>query len=1078
MLQPTESMRALRGPDELSSTPMDMPGLPASARRRSTPASRWRPSRWTGRRVLLGTALLALLTGVLLILVPLSINAARRTNVQRQTGHAPPPPPPLVDAEGVPLFGAGDGGGASEDELDCATTLAVPYEAYVAGAEAADAALFGAPLNDLSAERVNTTLAALSRWMLRLAFFMLVEPGQNATGLAAFAAGQAALLTAAFRGAGIAFSPATAVAVPVEPGGAACSVDAAGAPSPAALDALGAAAPVDVITVLACDLAGGVRGASAVLSSNASKIPALVLLHRAALVSSETALIHQVGHLLGLPHPFPEVATCKRDGDCIADTPLQHAANTGCPDPSTSDMNLCPGTDGAVPIYNFMDLTDDACRRTFTPLQTLRMRSMATAYRPLLAAAAATARLRRPLPLADAFQSGPPPRAALLAQLAAARARLQGNASSLPCSPTALEVESAGGNMAAACLGGAGEGARLLTALSDVWRQAGGALVGGAGAGSAVLPPASLALDGCACLGPSPGSNGSASSWTADLGTAAYVDGIRLLFPAPGPADAAVEALTWRVLVSGSATPGTGAPCALWTRGGPAARSNAALVELECPRPLPGRWVHLGVEGFDDASLAAAVAGNRAGAAVAPAAALPCVCGVQPLSFLAQDLAVPAWPDGEAVTFVPGTVLDVWSRRRAGGRGMTNGSISLGPGRGNCSVAGDDEVGGASWRLDLGLAPPHVRGVRLFLPAPPRMGVRFVAELYGEGEAGSAPAALCASALPAAAGPVLELDCRAFFPAAVIVVRATGPGPAPALCGVELVGGREAGVLRRLADRAASLVVRDDPSSQAAYAPLVVDGRLDTCLPRSVDSDAEETTWELDLGGGPLPLLALGVSAKAATAGATGAVAVEVLDAGGASLWRTSVLANSTVPGVPAMLDMPRGLAATGAVRLLMDSATLLCELTLVTLAGGEAGLPIEAQIDSEDVGVVTIDGGGGGRNLTAALAGRDYRDCPDTAAAGEDLELEISLDGALYSTSLVQIVTASPLTNVTLTDHREGAPGCVPSVASNDTVPAGGVTTWNCTPALETRELVIRAQLEDGEDTPRICTVRVFHEL
>lgn len=622
---------------------------------------------------------------------------------------------------------------------------------------------------------------------------------------------------------------------------------------------------------------------------------------------------------------------------------------------------------------------------------------MATAYRPLLAAAAATARLRRPLPLANAFQSGPPPRAALLAQLAAARARLQGNASSLPCSPTALEVESAGGDMAAACLGGAGEGARLLTALSDVWRQAGGALVGGAGVGSAVLPPASLALDGCACLGPSPGSNGSAPSWTADLGTAAYVDGIRLLFPAPGPADAAVEALTWRVLVSGSATPGTGAPCALWTRGGPAARSNAALVELECPRPLPGRWVHLGVEGSDDASLAAAVAGRRAGAAVPPAAALPCVCGVQPLSFLARDLAVPAWPDGEAVTFVPGMVLDVGSRRPAGGRGMKSGGISLGPGRGNCSVAGDDEVGGASWRLELGLAPPHVRGVRLFLLAPPRVGVRYVAELYREGEAGSAPAALCASALPAAAGPVLELDCRAFFPAAVIVVRATGPGPAPALCGVELVGGREAGVLRRLADRTALLVVRNDLSSQAAYAPLVVDGRLDTCLPRSVNSDAEEMTWELDLGGRPLPLLALGVSAKAATAGATGAVAVEVLDAGGASLWRTSVLANSTVPGMPAMLDMPRGLAATGAVRLLMDSATLLCELTLVTLAGGEAGLPIEAQIDSEDVGVLTIDGGGGGRNLTAALAGRDYRDCPDTAAAGEDLELEISLDGALY---------------------------------------------------------------------------------
>lgn len=39
----------------------------------------------------------------------------------------------------------------------------------------------------------------------------------------------------------------------------------------------------------------------------------------------------QVGHFLGLAHPFPdERQTCNADADGVADTPLQHAANRGC----------------------------------------------------------------------------------------------------------------------------------------------------------------------------------------------------------------------------------------------------------------------------------------------------------------------------------------------------------------------------------------------------------------------------------------------------------------------------------------------------------------------------------------------------------------------------------------------------------------------------------------------------------------------------------------------------------------------------------------------------------------------------
>ena len=41
--------------------------------------------------------------------------------------------------------------------------------------------------------------------------------------------------------------------------------------------------------------------------------------------------LKQLGHFFGLPHPFPDDKhTCKLDGDGVADTPQQYAANTGC----------------------------------------------------------------------------------------------------------------------------------------------------------------------------------------------------------------------------------------------------------------------------------------------------------------------------------------------------------------------------------------------------------------------------------------------------------------------------------------------------------------------------------------------------------------------------------------------------------------------------------------------------------------------------------------------------------------------------------------------------------------------------
>jgi len=51
----------------------------------------------------------------------------------------------------------------------------------------------------------------------------------------------------------------------------------------------------------------------------------------ALLVNTTGPALLQLGHFLGLPHPFPdERQTCKLDGDAIFDTPLQYAPNHGC----------------------------------------------------------------------------------------------------------------------------------------------------------------------------------------------------------------------------------------------------------------------------------------------------------------------------------------------------------------------------------------------------------------------------------------------------------------------------------------------------------------------------------------------------------------------------------------------------------------------------------------------------------------------------------------------------------------------------------------------------------------------------
>jgi Pregnancy-associated plasma protein-A len=86
--------------------------------------------------------------------------------------------------------------------------------------------------------------------------------------------------------------------------------------------------------------------------------------------------VHEIGHWSGLYHTFQ--GGCAAPGDDIADTAYEENAATGCP---VHQPSACPGETRFNPVENYMDDTDDACMKQFTPMQYQRMKDMVGYYR-------------------------------------------------------------------------------------------------------------------------------------------------------------------------------------------------------------------------------------------------------------------------------------------------------------------------------------------------------------------------------------------------------------------------------------------------------------------------------------------------------------------------------------------------------------------------------------------------------------------------------------------------------------------------------------------------------------------------
>lgn len=92
-------------------------------------------------------------------------------------------------------------------------------------------------------------------------------------------------------------------------------------------------------------------------------------------------LVHEVGHYLGLSHPWGDIKNECEEDDELEDTPILRGPHYSCP---PTDDQSCNG----IPYYwNFMDYTPDCCMAMFTHMQAAQMQATLSYYRPQLSIA-------------------------------------------------------------------------------------------------------------------------------------------------------------------------------------------------------------------------------------------------------------------------------------------------------------------------------------------------------------------------------------------------------------------------------------------------------------------------------------------------------------------------------------------------------------------------------------------------------------------------------------------------------------------------------------------------------------------
>lgn len=335
---------------------------------------------WLRRSPILGVlGITMILAGIALIIVGVIVPNGRLSEQQHYSDV-------LRNDEGVPQLGAQD---HDVVNLDCQNHLhdRDRYEDLALGAETG---LFGKEVSALSLQEGKEILGNLSRFSVSISFWMLhsysVIDKSRTKGIVEK---QMAALNKAFAGANVRFTlhGRGVYFVHVDEKTESNCHDRG-----FTRDLLGQMNSFSSLVVFVCNLEE-VNGLSAVygdsfesgderfyLSKSGKMELGVIYTRLSALNYSPTSLVHQMGHMFGLAHPFPSYETCKVDGDFIADTQPVYRGSEGCALKQTPfcDPSRADGEHLFLPGNLYMDTSPDVCRNTFTPGQILRMHAMMT----------------------------------------------------------------------------------------------------------------------------------------------------------------------------------------------------------------------------------------------------------------------------------------------------------------------------------------------------------------------------------------------------------------------------------------------------------------------------------------------------------------------------------------------------------------------------------------------------------------------------------------------------------------------------------------------------------------------------